>query len=99
MLQQTQVATVIPYFQRWMEALPGIPELATAPQQQVLKLWEGLGYYRRALNLHRAAQILMQEHGGQFPRNLEQAASLWPMSLAGRLRCLQSRSTATPAYV
>ncbi len=76
MLQQTQVATVIPYFQRWMEALPGIPELATAPQQQVLKLWEGLGYYRRALNLHRAAQILMQEHGGQFPRNLEQVLAL-----------------------
>ncbi|MFS8797650.1 A/G-specific adenine glycosylase [Synechococcus sp. R65.1] len=76
MLQQTQVATVIPYFQRWMEALPGIPDLAAASQEQVLKLWEGLGYYRRALNLHKAAQILMREHGGQFPRDLQQVLAL-----------------------
>lgn len=76
MLQQTQVATVIPHFQRWMEALPGIPELAAAPQQQVLKLWEGLGYYRRALNLHKAAQILLQEHQGQFPTTLEAVLAL-----------------------
>jgi A/G-specific adenine glycosylase len=76
MLQQTQVATVIPYFQRWMQTLPGIPALAAAPQQQVLKLWEGLGYYRRALNLHKAAQILMRERNGEFPRDLEQVLAL-----------------------
>ena len=76
MLQQTQVATVIPYFQRWMQTLPGIPALAAAPQQQVLKLWEGLGYYRRALNLHKAAQILVRERNGEFPRDLEQVLAL-----------------------
>ena len=76
MLQQTQVATVIPYFQRWMQALPKIPDLAAAPQQQVLKLWEGLGYYRRALNLHKAAQMLVQERNGEFPRDLEQVLAL-----------------------
>ena len=76
MLQQTQVATVIPYFQRWMQALPKIPDLAAAPQQQVLKLWEGLGYYRRALNLHKAAQMLVQEGNGEFPRDLEQVLAL-----------------------
>ncbi|MEN9225145.1 MAG: A/G-specific adenine glycosylase [Thermostichus sp. DRC_bins_24] len=76
MLQQTQVATVIPYFQRWMQTLPGIPALAAAPQQQVLKLWEGLGYYRRALNLHKAAQILMREQNGQFPKQLDRVLAL-----------------------
>ncbi|WP_244349954.1 A/G-specific adenine glycosylase [Thermostichus vulcanus] len=76
MLQQTQVATVIPYFQRWMQALPRIPDLAAAPQQRVLKLWEGLGYYRRALNLHKAAQILMQEQQGTFPTDLETVLAL-----------------------
>ncbi|MEN9231044.1 MAG: A/G-specific adenine glycosylase [Thermostichus sp. DG02_5_bins_236] len=76
MLQQTQVATVIPYFQRWMQVLPRIPDLAAAPQQQVLKLWEGLGYYRRALNLHKAAQILVQEQNGEFPQELNQVLAL-----------------------
>ncbi len=76
MLQQTQVATVIPYFQRWMQFLPGIPALAAAPQQQVLKLWEGLGYYRRALNLHKAAQMLVREQKGEFPRDLDQVLAL-----------------------
>ncbi|MGQ9836398.1 MAG: A/G-specific adenine glycosylase [Cyanobacteriota bacterium] len=76
MLQQTQVATVIPYFQRWMQALPQIPDLAAASQQQVLKLWEGLGYYRRAFNLHKAAQILMQEQKGEFPRQFDQVLAL-----------------------
>jgi A/G-specific adenine glycosylase len=59
MLQQTQVKTVLPYFARWMAALPDFAALAAAPESQVLKLWEGLGYYTRARNLHRLAQILV----------------------------------------
>ncbi len=58
MLQQTQVKTVLPYFARWLQALPDFPALAAAPEAQVLKLWEGLGYYSRARNLHRLAQAL-----------------------------------------
>lgn len=70
MLQQTRVATVLPYFARWMEALPDLPSLAAAPQEQILELWAGLGYYRRARTLHQAAQVVMQEHGGQLPRDV-----------------------------
>jgi A/G-specific adenine glycosylase len=58
MLQQTQVATVVPYYLRWMQALPGFAELAAAPESRVLRLWEGLGYYRRARNLHRLAKAV-----------------------------------------
>lgn len=71
MLQQTQVKTVIPYYQRWLAQFPTIAALASAEQQQVLKAWQGLGYYARARNLHRAAQDLMQHHGGKFPSDLE----------------------------
>ncbi|GAB4523106.1 MAG: A/G-specific adenine glycosylase [Anaerolineales bacterium] len=67
MLQQTRVETVQPYFQRWMTRFPDIPTLAAAPQQEVLRQWEGLGYYSRARNLHRAAQILCTQHGGNLP--------------------------------
>lgn len=67
MLQQTRVETVIPYFERWMERLPHLSSLAAASQQEVLSLWEGLGYYSRARNLHRAAQIVMESMGGQLP--------------------------------
>lgn len=67
MLQQTQVATVIPYFERFIAALPTVRHLADAPLDQVLKLWEGLGYYSRARNLHRAAQQIVRDDGGQFP--------------------------------
>jgi A/G-specific adenine glycosylase len=68
MLQQTQVETVIPYYQRWIERFPDLPALAAAPQHDVLALWEGLGYYSRARNLHRAAQIVANEMGGQMPK-------------------------------
>jgi A/G-specific adenine glycosylase len=68
MLQQTQVATVVNYYGRFLEAFPTIAALAAAPERQVLRLWEGLGYYRRARQLHRAAGVLAREHGGQFPR-------------------------------
>ena len=63
MLQQTQVKTVLPYFARWMEALPGFSELAAAPEERVLRLWEGLGYYSRARNLQRLAQAIVARGG------------------------------------
>jgi A/G-specific adenine glycosylase len=71
MLQQTQVETVKPYFERFMKALPTVEALARADEHEVLRLWEGLGYYRRARQLHRAAQIILTEHGGRFPRDPE----------------------------
>ena len=70
MLQQTQVATVIPYFERFVSALPDVPSLAGAPQEQVLALWSGLGYYARARNLHAAARMCMEQHGGGLPRGV-----------------------------
>jgi len=71
MLQQTQVATVIPYFKRFMRRFPDVLVLANAPADEVLHLWTGLGYYARARNLQRAAQIIRDAHGGQFPRTLD----------------------------
>jgi A/G-specific adenine glycosylase len=68
MLQQTRVETVIPYFVKWMELFPDIHSLAAASQEQVLAAWEGLGYYSRARNLQRAAQILVEKHAGQLPK-------------------------------
>jgi A/G-specific adenine glycosylase len=67
MLQQTQVATVIGYFERFLQAFPTLAALAAAEEQDVLRLWEGLGYYRRARDLHRAARLLVERHGGRFP--------------------------------
>jgi len=69
MLQQTQVATVKPYFERFVRAFPTIEALAAADEQQVLRLWEGLGYYRRARQLYQAARVIVAEHGGEFPRD------------------------------
>ncbi len=76
MLQQTQVATVIPYWRRWMERFPTIEALAAAPIDDVLKHWQGLGYYARARNLHRAAQVLAQRFEGRFPPDMKQVLSL-----------------------
>ena len=76
MLQQTQVKTVIPYYERWLEAFPTVEALAAADQQSVLKLWEGLGYYARARNLHKAAQQVVSEFEGVFPKDLEGAIAL-----------------------
>ncbi len=76
MLQQTQVKTVIPYYERWLQALPTVADLASADQQTVLKLWEGLGYYARARNLHQAAQQVVTDFDGQFPRDFESAIAL-----------------------
>jgi A/G-specific adenine glycosylase len=69
MLQQTTVNTVIPYYERWLKAFPGVRSLARAPLQKVLKAWQGLGYYARARNLRAAARIIVAEHGGLFPRD------------------------------
>jgi A/G-specific adenine glycosylase len=71
MLQQTQVATVRDYFERFTRRLPTVADLAQASADEVMGLWSGLGYYSRARNLHRCAQIVMQQHGGQFPRQAE----------------------------
>jgi A/G-specific adenine glycosylase len=71
MLQQTQVATVIPYFERWLKKFPTVQALANSPLDDVLKQWEGLGYYRRARNLHNAAQIVTLEKKGVFPTTYE----------------------------
>ena len=76
MLQQTRVEAVKPYFERFMEALPGIPELAQVPEDKLLKLWEGLGYYNRARNLQKAAQAIMTEYGGRMPDNREELLKL-----------------------
>jgi A/G-specific adenine glycosylase len=76
MLQQTQVATVIPYYARFLARFPDLATLAAAPQEAVLELWSGLGYYARARNLHRCAQTIVAEHGGRFPENPQQIAEL-----------------------
>jgi A/G-specific adenine glycosylase len=67
MLQQTQVATVVPYFENWLQRFPDVVTVASAPLGDVLKAWEGLGYYSRARNLHRAAQEMVKRHGGEIP--------------------------------
>ena len=71
MLQQTQVATVIPYYARFMARFPDVGSLASAPLDEVLHLWTGLGYYARARNLQACAQVLVAQHGGEFPQTLE----------------------------
>jgi A/G-specific adenine glycosylase len=76
MLQQTRVETVIPYFERWMGRFPGIAELASASEQDVLAAWEGLGYYSRARNFHKAARIVMEQYGGKLPHDLAALRSL-----------------------
>ena len=76
MLQQTQVVTVIPYFQRFTAQLPDVRTLARADLDTVLHLWTGLGYYARARNLHRAAQLLMREHDGELPRDIDALMAL-----------------------
>ena len=76
MLQQTQVATVEPYFRRFLKAFPTVKKLAAADDQDVLRLWEGLGYYRRARQLHAAAKTIVAEHRGRFPQDVETLQTL-----------------------
>ncbi|MXS79476.1 A/G-specific DNA-adenine glycosylase [Nitrosomonas eutropha] len=70
MLQQTQVSTVIPYYERFMTVFPNIAPLASAPVEEVLTLWSGLGYYSRGRNLHRTARMIMEQYGGAFPQDI-----------------------------
>ncbi len=76
MLQQTQVDTVLPYYTHWLEVFPDIPSLAAADEQQVLNLWEGLGYYSRARNIHKTARLLMQHYSGELPGNPQELLTL-----------------------
>ncbi len=76
MLQQTQVGTVLSYYERFLQRFPDVHALGTAPLDDVLALWSGLGYYSRARNLHRCAQAVVNEHGGQFPRASAELAQL-----------------------
>src|SRR5687768_3060955 len=71
MLQQTQVVTVIPYFQRFLRAFPTVSALAQADEQSVLKQWQGLGYYSRARNLQAAARMVLDQYGGQIPSSAQ----------------------------
>ena len=76
MLQQTRVEAVIPYFEKWMRLFPNVRALATASEQDVLNAWEGLGYYSRARNLHKAAKIVVDQYNGEVPRDLEKLRAL-----------------------
>ncbi|MGS2724651.1 A/G-specific adenine glycosylase [Porticoccus sp. GXU_MW_L64] len=96
MLQQTQVATVIPYYQRFMARFPDVHSLAAAPQDDVLHHWTGLGYYARARNLHKAAQQVVAEQGGEFPDTVEQLSELPGIgrSTAGAIRAIAFKKRA-----
>lgn len=76
MLQQTRVDSVVQYYARWMARFPTLSSLAAADRQEVLRFWEGLGYYRRAHQLHRAAQEVVARHGGQLPRTMDELLAL-----------------------
>lgn len=90
MLQQTQVATVIGYYQRFMQRFPDVSSLATAETDEVLHLWTGLGYYARGRNLHKAARIIVAEHNGQLPHDQQQLEALPGIgaSTAGAIRAI-----------
>src|SRR5260221_11599294 len=76
MLQQTQVKTVIPFWQRWLRELTTIEAVAKAPSAKIHKLWEGLGYYTRVRNLQKAAQVILEKHGGKFPKSFDEILAL-----------------------
>jgi A/G-specific adenine glycosylase len=98
MLQQTQVATVIPYFERFMARFPDLPALARAPLDEVLACWSGLGYYARAHNLHKAAQQVVAEHEGRLPESAEALAVL-PGIGASTANAIVSQAHDVPAVV
>ena len=75
-LQQTRVAQGLEYFRRFMERFPDVRTLAEAPEDEVMRYWQGLGYYSRARNLHAAAQEIVERHGGEFPRDYAQVLAL-----------------------
>jgi len=90
MLQQTQVATVIPYFERFMQRFPTLADLGQAPLDDVLHLWTGLGYYARGRNLHKAARVALAEYGGELPQSVDALSALPGIgrSTAGAIRSL-----------
>lgn len=97
MLQQTQVATVIPYYQRFMQRFPNVQALARAPQDDVLHHWTGLGYYARARNLHKTAQIVNSNHCGEFPNSVDALQELPGIgrSTAGAICAIAYKKRAT----
>ena len=76
MLQQTQVKTVIPYFKNFIKKIPNLKTLSKSKEKKVLKLWEGLGYYTRAKNLHKASKILIEKYNGQIPKSFVELKEL-----------------------
>lgn len=98
MLQQTQVATVIPYFDRWMQTFPTLSSLAAAALDEVLALWSGLGYYARARNLHQAAKRCMQDFAGELPASAKALSALPGIGLS-TANAIVSQSTDRPAAV
>src|SRR5947209_17840849 len=76
MLQQTQVATVVPYYKKWLDRFPTFADLASASENDVLHAWQGLGYYARARNLHATAKLVMKRHGRRFPESIAQMRQL-----------------------
>jgi A/G-specific adenine glycosylase len=98
MLQQTQVSTVIPYFERWIARFPDIESLAPASLDEVLSLWSGLGYYARARNLHKAAVLCAEQHGGALPGSAADLAAL-PGIGQSTANAIVSQSTDRPAAV
>ena len=98
MLQQTQVATVIPYFERWLQDFPDIEALAAAPLDAVLAHWSGLGYYARARNLHQAARICAERYDGRLPNEADALAAL-PGIGPSTANAIVSQATDTPAAV
>jgi len=98
MLQQTQVSTVIPYFERWMLRFPELAQLAAAPLDEVLEQWAGLGYYARARNLHHSAQLCLAQHDGGLPLTAEALSELPGIGLS-TANAIISQSTGQPAAV
>ena len=76
MLQQTQVKTVIPYFNNFVKKIPNLKVLSNSSEKKILKLWEGLGYYRRVKNLHKTSKILIKKHNGQIPKDFSELKAL-----------------------
>ena len=92
MLQQTQVVTVIPYFHRFMHAFPTVGDLAAAPEEQILKLWEGLGYYSRARHLHACAKAIV-DLGGEIPDEFDELKKLPGGRASATIRRRPSRAS------
>ena len=76
MLQQTQVKTVIPYFEKFVKKIPNLKTLSTSNERRILKLWEGLGYYKRVKNLHETSKILIKKYNGKLPKKYEEIKKL-----------------------